>query len=214
MSALMDGRALPAGDLARIAGVSAQTASSHLAKLEAGGLVRVHVQGRNRYYAIATAEIAHAIETLSTIAPAPQVRSLRQSLEMQRLSAARSCYDHLAGVLAVRIADNLVARGDFARHDSGFAVTEQGIVFFHTLQIDVPGLLGADRPFAKSCIDWTQRRQHVSGALGKTMLQRMLDESWLTRGAERRSLDLTPHGIERFKAHFGIDSSTIEAFAR
>lgn len=214
MTALMDGRALPAGELARIAGVSAQTASSHLAKLEAGGLVRVHVQGRHRYYAIATGEIAHAIETLSTIAPAPEVRSLRQSLEMQRLSTARSCYDHLAGLLAVQIADNLVDRGDFERYDSGFAVTPQGISFFHTLKIDAPLLLGTDRPFAKTCIDWTERRQHLSGALGKALLQRMLDESWLTRGTERRSLDVTQRGFKQLKDRFGIDSTAIETSAR
>jgi DNA-binding transcriptional ArsR family regulator len=214
MTALMDGRALPAGELARIAGVSAQTASSHLAKLESGGLVRVHVQGRHRYYAIATGEIAHAIETLSAIAPAPEVRSLRQSLEMQRLSAARTCYDHLAGALAVQIADRLVARGDCERHDSGFAVTPQGIAFFHTLEIDVPRLLRTDRPFARACIDWTQRRQHVSGALGKALLHKMLDNAWLARGEERRSLDVTQHGFERLKTHFDIDSSVIEMSAR
>lgn len=214
MTALMDGRALPAGELARIAGVSAQTASSHLAKLESGGLVRVHVQGRHRYYGIASAEIAHAIETLSTIGPAPQVRSLGQSLEMRRLSVARTCYDHLAGRIAVQIADKLVDRGQCERHDSGFAITEEGVAFFQRLDIDVARVLRAGRPFAKTCIDWTQRRQHVSGPLGKALLQRMLDDAWLQRGAERRSLDITPHGWERLQTEFDIDSSAIEAFTR
>ncbi len=214
MTALMDGRALPAGELARIAGVTAQTASSHLAKLEAARLVRVRVQGRHRYFEIASAEIAHAIETLSTIGPAPQVRSLRQSLEMQRLSVARTCYDHLAGTIAVQIADKLVDRGQCERHDSGFAVTEKGIAFFQRLEIDVVAVLRADRPFAKTCIDWTQRRQHLSGPLGKALLHRMMDESWLQRGTERRSLDVTPLGWQHLQAHFDIHSSAIEAFAR
>jgi DNA-binding transcriptional ArsR family regulator len=205
MSALMDGRALPAGELARVAGVSPQTASSHLAKLEAGGLIRAHAQGRHRYYAIASAEIAHAIETLSTIGPPPEVRSLRQSLEMQRLSTARSCYDHLAGVLAVQIADNLVERGHFERYDSGFAVTERGIAFFRKFEIDVPRLLGTARPFAKTCIDWTQRRQHLSGPLGKALLHHMLDEGWFERGDARRSLDVTKLGIERLRSHFEVE---------
>jgi DNA-binding transcriptional ArsR family regulator len=214
ITALMDGRALPAGQLARIAGVSAQTASSHLAKLEAGGLVRVHVQGRHRYYAIADAEIAHAIETLSTIGPAPQVRSLGQSLEMRRLSLARTCYDHLAGTIAVQIADKLVERGRCERHDSGFAVTEEGVAFFHGVGIDVIAILRVDRPFAKTCIDWTQRRQHLSGPLGKALLRRMLDDSWVQHGTERRSLDVTPYGWERLHTHFAIDSRAIEASAR
>ncbi len=126
ISALLDGRALPAGELARIAQISPQTASAHLAKLVDGGFLRVAPQGRHRYYAIANAEIAHAVETLGSISPMPEVRSLRQSIEAQRLAAARTCYDHLAGALAVGIADALIERGDCERHDSGFEVTLQG----------------------------------------------------------------------------------------
>ncbi|MEO6913741.1 MAG: winged helix-turn-helix domain-containing protein, partial [Candidatus Baltobacteraceae bacterium] len=119
VSALLEGRGLPAGELARIAGISPQTASMHLAKLVEGGFLRVHSQGRHRYYAIANADIAHAVETLGAISPLPQVRSLRQSLDAKRLSAARTCYDHLAGGLAVGIADALIERGDCKRHDAG-----------------------------------------------------------------------------------------------
>jgi hypothetical protein len=129
---------------------------------------------------------------------------------MRRLSTARTCYDHLAGVFAVRIADGLVDRGSCERHDSGFAITPHGIEFFRAFDIDVPRLLRNDRPFVKACIDWTERRQHISGALGKAMLQYMLDESWFQRGDARRSLDITAFGREQLRAHFAIDFNGVE----
>jgi DNA-binding transcriptional ArsR family regulator len=206
MTTLLDGRALPAGELARIAGVSPQTASAHLAKLLDAGLVKLAMQGRHRYYAIASAEIAHAIETLSSIAPAPTIRSLRQSLEMKRLSAARTCYDHLAGNLSVRIADALVERGDFQRLDGGFAVTPAGVTFFSTLRIDAAALCKTTPPFSRSCIDWTERRQHLAGPLGKALLASMLDRNWIERSGEPRSVRLTPLGMELMRSYFGVEA--------
>ena len=195
---LLDGRALPAGELARAAGVSAQTASSHLAKLTSGGLLRVHAQGRHRYYGIASAEIAHAIETLSTIAPLPQVRSLTQSLEAKRLSSARSCYDHLAGALAVGIADSLVSQGHCMRHEGGFAVTASGIAFFSQFGIVAP-------EFTKTCIDWTQRRPHIGGSLGKSFFTHLVESGWIERGDRRRSIEVTDAGREALRKYFGSD---------
>lgn len=188
LDALVDGRALPAGELARLAGVSPQTSSSHLQKLVAGGLLTVRVQGRHRYYTLANAEVAHAIEALSILVPQPPVRSLRQSLAAQRLAAARTCYNHLGGVLAVNIADALVESGRCERYEAGVAVTPLGIAFFRTLDIDVVRICGGDPPFTKTCIDWTQRRQHLAGPLGTSLLHALLDRSLIVRGTQSRAV--------------------------
>jgi|SRR5579884_1609545 len=206
VTALLDGRAMPAGELARVAGVSAQTASAHLGKLLDAGLLKLTLQGRHRYYAVASGEIAHAIETLSTIAPPPDIRSLRQSLLMQRLTVARTCYDHLAGELAVGIADVLVERGDCERLESALAVTPSGIAFFESLAIDAPTLCKTRPPYSRTCIDWTQRRQHLAGPLGKALLHHMFAQKWIERGEQPRVVRVTPYGRDSFHAHFGIDA--------
>jgi len=194
LDALLDGRALPAGELARRVGVSPQTGSSHLSKLLEGGMLSVHVQGRHRYYAIANAEVAHAIETLSALVPRPRARSLSQSLLAQRLDKARTCYNHLGGALAVNIADALVETGRCARLDAGFGVTQSGRRFFHDLGIDAARICGGDPPFSKTCIDWTQRRQHVSGPLGTSLLQALLERSLIARGTQDRAVRVTERG--------------------
>jgi DNA-binding transcriptional ArsR family regulator/predicted transcriptional regulator len=194
LDALLDGRALPAGELARLAGVSPQTGSSHLRKLLDSGMLVVRVQGRHRYYLIANAEVAHAIETLSALVPPPPARSLSQSLHMQRLAKARTCYNHLAGELAVNIADALVETGWCERFDAGFSVTPSGREFFRGLGVDVVHICGGEPPFTKTCIDWTQRRQHVSGPLGASLLQALLDRSFITRGSNDRAVRVTERG--------------------
>jgi DNA-binding transcriptional ArsR family regulator len=205
MDALLDGRALPAGELAQIAGVSAPTASSHLHKLLDGGLLVVRMQGRHRYYAFANAEVAHAIEALSLIAPPRQVRSLRQSLQAQRLAAARTCYNHLGGILAVNIADALVEAGRCERLDAGFTVTPEGVRFFATLAIDVRRICSGDRPFVKTCIDWTQRRQHISGPLGAGLLDALLEREYLHRSSKDRAVRVTESGRAAMQALFMRD---------
>ncbi len=188
--ALMDERALPASDLARVARVTPQTASTHLAKLREAGFVHDVRQGRHRYFRLASAEIARAVESLSAIAPLPKVRSLNQSLRVQRLDKARTCYDHLAGELGVGIADALVARGDLQRLDDGFIVTPSGVAFFATFGIDARALCKGNPPFVRSCIDWTRRRQHMSGPLGKALLQALLKRGWIARSQRNRVIDV------------------------
>ncbi|HUA09536.1 MAG TPA: helix-turn-helix transcriptional regulator [Candidatus Acidoferrales bacterium] len=194
LDALVDGRALPAGELARLAGVSAQTASSHLRRLLDGGLLTLRVQGRHRYYAIANAEVAHAIETLHLVAPPRPSRSLRQSLLAQRLAAARTCYNHLGGALAVDIADALVEAGRCERFEAGFRVTPAGVAFFGGLDIDVIRICGGDPPVTKSCIDWTQRRQHISGPLGSSLLRVLIERAFIRRNEHDRSVQVTERG--------------------
>jgi DNA-binding transcriptional ArsR family regulator len=191
LTALLDGRPLAAGELARTAGVSAQTASAHLARLLDGGLVTVVRQGRHRYYRLAGPEVAEVIEALSRISPAVEVRSLRQSREARRLHRARSCYDHLAGEAGVALYAALVGGGLIeaaARGAASFDVTVKGEERLGELGLDVRALRRARRRFAGECMDWTERRPHLNGALGAALLSRFIDLGWLERGKGRELL--------------------------
>jgi DNA-binding transcriptional ArsR family regulator len=199
--ALFDGRALPAGELAREAGLSAAAASLHLAKLTQGGLLLVQQEGRHRYYRLASEDVAHALEALGVIATAaPCARAL--SPERATLRAARTCYDHLAGVLAVALAqkmerDNLL-RGDGER---AYAVTPRGAEWLaDTIRLDVSTLRTGRRPVARRCLDWTERRHHVAGALGAAILERLFALRWASRVRDSRALRITTKGREELAA--------------
>jgi DNA-binding transcriptional ArsR family regulator len=198
--ALLDGCSLPAGELARAADLSAAATSLHLTKLASAGLVTVRQSGRHRYYTLASSEVAHALESLGTIATAqPKARSL--SPKITALRRARSCYDHLAGELAVNLASHLenkrLVRVDT---DDRYAVTKRGARWFaEALAIDVEAL-GQARPLALRCLDWTERRPHVAGALGAALLARLLEDRWVARVAGSRQLRVTSRGEQRFAA--------------
>jgi DNA-binding transcriptional ArsR family regulator len=211
LSALLDGRPLSAGELARIAGVSAATASSHLGRLLDGDLVSVVKQGRHRYYRLRDAEVAAAIEALSLISPPVQVRSLRQSRQAEALGQARTCYDHLAGRVGVALFEAMIERGlletgvydadDPAR--SSYEVTEKGEERFGVIGVDVNAVRAGRRRFAGHCLDWTERRPHLNGALGAAVTARMVGLGWFARGASRRSLVLTDDGHAGLADVFG-----------
>lgn len=202
LDALMDGRALSAGELARLAGISPQTGSAHLQKLLEAGFLAVRVQGRHRYFVLANADVAYAIEALNLLMPRSPVHSLHQSLAAQRLTAARTCYNHLGGALAVSIATALVESGRCDRFEAGFGITPAGIEFFRDLGIDVVGLCGADPPFTKTCIDWTQRRQHLAGPLGSALLRVLIERSLIVRSTQDRSVRVTERGRSELAALF------------
>jgi DNA-binding transcriptional ArsR family regulator len=193
VTTLMDGRALPAGELARVAGVSAQTASSHLAKLTASGLLAVERTGRHRYYRLAGPEVARAVEMLGTIAaPATRIRSLSASVKMQCLARARTCYDHLAGELAVQLAQLLIARSVAEE----YVITPRGEEFCRYLGVD--SALSNAGTAARTCIDWTQRVPHVSGRLGREILKVLFERGAVLRTGTPRVLRVTPEGEELF----------------
>jgi DNA-binding transcriptional ArsR family regulator len=203
LTALFDGRALPAGDLARAAGVSPATASAHLGKLVDGGLVRVRSQGRHRYYQLARPEIARALEALGAIAAPAPIGSLGGSLRMQRLRFARSCYDHLAGELALAIVSVLVQRHAMEPDGDGFCLREPAAAVFAEIGIDAGAALVDPGAHVQACIDWTQRQHHISGPLGVAMLASFLERKLLRRRAEPRTLELTEEGRTLF-ARFGV----------
>jgi DNA-binding transcriptional ArsR family regulator len=211
LDALLDGRALSAGELARHARVSAPTASAHLRRLLDGGLVAVQAQGRHRYYRLAGPAVAAAMEALSVIAPPRPVRSLRQSQRAEALRLARSCYDHLAGAVGVAVAEALV-RGGALRPvgDHDYDLTARGIELLAGLGVDVAGLRRQRRAFARRCLDWTERRPHLSGALGAALLVRLLDLGWLVGGRVPRGLVVTDAGRDGLLRAFGCDAAVLQ----
>ncbi|MEU8279923.1 helix-turn-helix domain-containing protein [Microbispora bryophytorum] len=203
LTALLDGRALAAGELARIAGVSAPTASSHLARLLDGGLVTVVKQGRHRYYRLAGPDVARTLEVLARISGRVAVRSLRQSRQARLLREARSCYDHLAGRVGVELYDALVREAGLIEADGGCLLTASGAQALTELGVDVDRVRRARRRFAPDCLDWLERRPHLGGALGAAVLDRLLAREWLVRGTVPRALRLTGAGREGLERIFG-----------
>ncbi|WP_405394065.1 ArsR/SmtB family transcription factor [Microbispora hainanensis] len=205
LTALLDGRALAAGELAAIAGVSAPTASSHLARLLDGGLVTVVKQGRHRYYRLAGPDVARTLEVLARISGRVAVRSLRQSRQARLLREARSCYDHLAGRVGVELYDALVREGRLIEADGGCLLTASGADALAELGVDVERVRRARRRFAPDCLDWLERRPHLGGALGAAVLDRLLAREWLVRGTVPRALRLTGAGREGLERIFGCN---------
>ncbi len=219
LSALVPDRPLAAGELARLAGVSAATASFHLAKLLDGGLIAVARHGRHRYYRLAGYPVAAALEALGLISPAVPVRTLRQSREAAALAEARTCYDHLAGRAGVALLDALLRRGmlqpqkskSSSRTSSGdtpgnrFEVTGAGAEALGSFGIDVAEIRRSRRTFAGECIDWTQRRGHLSGALAAAITARLFALGWIQHGPRRRSVLITPAGTAGLTTTFAWD---------
>ncbi|MCG5218152.1 winged helix-turn-helix domain-containing protein [Streptosporangium sp. KLBMP 9127] len=194
LTSLLDGRALAAGELARLAGVSAATASAHLARLLDGCLVTVVRQGRHRYYRLTGHEVAHALESLARISPRPAVRSLKGARQARLLREARTCYDHLAGQAGVELLDRLVGGKCLVEAADGYEVGEKGERILAELGVDLAAVRGARRRFAIPCLDWTERRPHLGGALGAALTERLMERGWFERGTTRRALTLTEHG--------------------
>ena len=202
LSALLSGTAMPAGELARIAGVSAQSASMHLAQLVQGGFLTLRQQGRYRYYALASPDVAHAIEALGVIST---VASPKPRGASQALCYARTCYDHLAGELGVELTAALEGKAIITgRGARDYDLTAGGERFLHKWGIDAAALRQARRCFARRCRDWTERRDHLAGALGAAICQKLLDLRWITRSRNSRAVHLTVSGRMQLSKLFGV----------
>ena len=201
---LAGGEARPAGELAARAGISAQTASNHLAKLIAGRLLRVEQQGRWRYYRLAGADVGHAVEALSVVAPLlahpPAVDGMADAA--RRLKNARTCYSHLAGRLGVALADALIAEGWLEDDGRGYRLTPTGTGSLHALGIDVV-VRPAEAP-ARRCLDWTERRPHVAGPVGTALAEVALDRGWVRRLRGTRAVAVTPRGRAQLNKVFNV----------
>jgi DNA-binding transcriptional ArsR family regulator len=203
---LMDGSARPAGELTMIAGLSPSAASGHLAKLAESGLVTQEVRGRHRYYRIATPEVAAAIEALAHLAeasaparPAPvAVRTV--PVEMRY---ARTCYDHMAGELAVRVFDHLLEHGWLVEEGGDVRATDQGAAVLTGWGIDLGAQRKRKRRFACTCLDWSERRAHLGGALGAALLDHWTRQGWVEHAQAPRVLRITPSGRQHFDRLLG-----------
>ena len=202
LDALFDGGERSAGSLARVAGVAKSTASGHLSMLARGGLITVEQRGRHQFVRLASPEVAHALEALSTIAPTIPSNNLRASTRAQALRHARTCYDHLAGALAVALTDALQSAGILSGHE--LAVTDRGVTELRRFGIDVAYLRTRQRPLTRSCLDWSEQRPHLAGAVGAALCQQLLDRGWIKRMPEPRIVRLTPAGQDGLARTVGL----------
>lgn len=195
LDALMSGRALAAGELAGVAGIGRPAASEHLGRLVEGGLVEVVPQGRHRYYRLAGPGVGAALESLSHVAPPKPVRGLRQAGHARSLGFARTCYDHLAGTCGVALHDAVFARDWLAATPQGYRITAAGADAFTGLGIDVEAVQRGRRSVARPCLDWTERRPHLAGALAARLTDELLHRGWFVRRSrDTRGLRLTEAG--------------------
>lgn len=198
--ALLEGRALPAGELARAASVSAQSASAHLAKLSRGGLITMQRDGRCRYYKLAGPRVANALEALGAISTVRPAAEYIASHRDKSILLARSCYDHLAGRIGVALADAMYKqRVIVSEGERDYRVTTKGEDWLAKLGVQMETLQQSKRHLARRCLDWTERRPHVSGALGAALLKHFLAEGWLARNKGSRALRVTLKGQRWFR---------------
>jgi DNA-binding transcriptional ArsR family regulator len=204
LCSLMDGHARTSTELAAIAEVSASTASAHLAKLKDLALVRLHVQGRHRYYSLADQRVAQALEALMVISQnaAPTFKPHTPD----RLQFARTCYDHMAGTLAVLLHDCLIEAGWLIGTDKqAYRLSDSGEALFAGLGIEVQDLNTLRRKFACPCLDWSMRRPHLGGSLGAALLRTALKRKWVTQDLDSRALALTVAGRREFNVRFDLE---------
>jgi len=204
LAALMDGRALTAGELAFAARVTPQTASAHLAKLVEANLLFVEKQGRHRYFRLASPKVAGMIEALMAVAVdgAPRYRPNWHGDDALRL--ARTCYDHLAGRLGVALADTLIERGHVMLDDDGGQVTADGARFLGEFGLDIADAASRRRRFCRPCVDWSERRRHLGGAVGVALARQCFTLGWIERVRDSRAVAITPAGRTGLLAVFGI----------
>jgi DNA-binding transcriptional ArsR family regulator len=203
--ALLDGRALPAGELALISGLSAQSASGHLSKLVDGGLLTVQSEGRHRYYKIASPEVGHALEALGAISTAPRKTVPLGSREMTEMRQARTCYDHLAGWLAVELTNALETSQVIQPcGERDYELGNKGEAWFAELGVETAAVKSARRSFARKCLDWTERRPHLAGALGAALCSRLAALGWVARRPKTRAMRVTERGARELQKRFGI----------
>ncbi|WP_425450319.1 ArsR/SmtB family transcription factor [Virgifigura deserti] len=204
LTALMDGRALTATELSYRAGVSPQTTSGHLAKLTESGLLAVESQGRHRYFRLATPAVAQAVEALMMLTTHTPPRYRPPSREDQAIRLARTCYDHLAGKLGVAVTEALLDRACIEPVGRDYRVTATGDAFLRDLGIDLDKAKRQRRAFARQCLDWSERRPHLAGALGAALATRGFELGWISRAGDGRALQVSAAGHKALNDLFGV----------
>lgn len=210
LHALMDGRALTASELARVAGITPQTTSGHLTRMTAIGLLSVEKQGRHRYHRLAAPAVAHMLESIMQVASdlEPSRKRLTVGPRDAALRRARTCYDHLAGQLGVALADALVEQGHAELTSEAGIFTDTGVEFLGRIGIDVESMLAqrvkrSGRVFCRPCLDWSERRPHLAGAVGAAICGHSFEKGWIRRIDGTRAVTITPKGQRAFREQFG-----------
>ncbi|HWR10096.1 winged helix-turn-helix domain-containing protein [Sporomusa sp.] len=201
---LLGGKTLPAGDLARSARISPQTASTHLAKMVKGGLLMQESFGRHKYFRLASSEVGHALEALQIISPPKPVRSLRESTQLHALQFARTCYDHLAGKIGVALTDRLLELNLIEKSGSEFILSAEGKTRLHNFGVAVEKSPKSRRCFARQCLDWSERRYHLAGSLGASLTKRLFELKWIENFPDGRAVRVTDAGIKGLFDEFGL----------
>lgn len=205
LTALMDGRALTVTELAEAAGVTIQTASGHLAKLDAAKLLKAEKQGRHRYFRLSGTDVGEVLEGLMGLAQRTGAVRVRTGPRDAALRTARVCYDHIAGERGVALLDSLRLRR-LVTGEERLAITSEGRAFFADLGIDIGALEKKRRPLCRACLDWSERRSHLAGSLGKAVLDKIVERGWARR-SESRVLVFTPPGGRAFDRLIGQEAA-------
>lgn len=210
LAALMGGRAMTSGELAAVANVNKSTMSEHLAKLQAANLVSVAADGRFKYYRIASPRIAAMMESMLAVAAIDTPQRYRpRTAHDAALRNARTCYDHLAGALGVRLADAMIAAGHIELAADGGEVTEAGLRFLHAIGVDPCASGSKKRVFCRPCLDWSERRHHVAGLVGAALCSMCFERKWVKRIDGTRAIAVTNIGRRGFQDHFKFDARSL-----
>lgn len=204
LTALMSGKALTVTELATEAGVTVQTASGHLSKLDDGGLIAAHRQGRHKYYGLSDGEVAQVLEGLMGLAAGKGHLRLRTGPKDAALRRARVCYNHLAGDMGTRLYDSLIAQGALTDLGETLELSESGRILVEKLGIDLASLEQGRAPLCRHCLDWSERRSHLAGSLGRALLAKFEEQGWAGRRADSRAVHFSPKGEAAFDALFPI----------
>jgi DNA-binding transcriptional ArsR family regulator len=207
VSALLDGQPLAASELAAAAGITPQTASAHLAKLTEAGVLSVARRGRHRHFRLASPTVTDMIDAIVAVALEKRPPSRPLSRQARALGAARICYDHLAGRLSVDLTDAFVARKYVVVDGDAAEVTTAGRRFFARFGVELPSTRSTRRRACRLCLDWTERRPHIAGAVGAAIARRYFDLGWMERMKRSQAVIVTPLGRRGFRETFGIDTS-------
>ncbi|QLG44698.1 ArsR/SmtB family transcription factor [Costertonia aggregata] len=200
---LLDGRAYTASELALTADLSASSVSNHLSKLLKGNIVKVDVQGRHRYFSFANAEVAYVVESLASLANKSSATTLDEPPKIG-VRYCRTCYDHLAGYVGVKMTDTLVERGFLIPSENIYSVTETGWKWLSLLDISKVSFVESRRPLTRQCLDWSERRVHLAGHLGAVLLEKMLQKNWLKKVEFSREVIITSKGSKNLYNSLGV----------
>ena len=206
----MSGKALTATELAIEADIMPQTASSHLAKLVEGEMLVVRKQGRHKYFQLKSIQIAELIEQMLNISATISNATISTGPKDERLRKSRICYDHLAGELGVKLFDALISKNLITENATDLTLTSKGITFFSALGVDFDSSKQSSRPLCKSCLDWSERRSHLAGSIGKWVLNDALNRNWASQDLDSRVIHFTSHGLDAFSKKYFIENKPLK----